>query len=244
MMPQDAAKLSSSRMPSLIVVAASLSVMSLALLPGRFASAASFPPNAPIMANESSAANYGDLDCDDDIDVVDALLILRRVASLVAASGCGTSDVDCSGVTDAVDALALLREMARLSPLPVPDGCPGVDHGKVTPFVKIDRLNCEPAAVAVGQATDCFYSVGSSGADHELTWDFAGGSVTSGPGALSVVCPPDHLPCTYSSSGTYSVTFQTSGDSMITLTACAKGSCDSMTVIVAVAAVGARSGSQ
>ena len=243
-MLHEAPKKSSSRPPRLILAAAFMPlIMSLTLLAGPTTATESSVSDDRTIASEASDTDAipGDVDCNGDIEVVDALLILREVVALATTSGCGTSDVNCSGATDAVDALALLREMARLSPMPVPDGCPGIDHGKVKPFVEIDSLSCEPATVDPGQAIECYYSVSSSGADHELLWDFGGGTVTRAlPAVLGVSCPPDSLPCTFATAGTQSVTFQTSGEKTITLTACATVYCDSEAVNVAVTSVNAR----
>jgi hypothetical protein len=80
---------------------------------------------------------FGDLDCDGDVDAVDALAILRFVAGLpplvqqepcddVGASGAAFGDLDCDGDVDAVDALAVLRFVADLSPLIQQEPCPDV----------------------------------------------------------------------------------------------------------------------
>jgi hypothetical protein len=74
---------------------------------------------------------YGDVDCDGDIDAVDALKVLRHGASLpvaqsVPCTAIGTTvsdgsattlpfgDLDCSGAVNAVDALKTLRFKAGL----------------------------------------------------------------------------------------------------------------------------------
>lgn len=230
--------MSSRRAGLTLVVGLIAVVLGLILSSGPFGSLASMPsPRTSAQEAPAASAVPGDLDCDADIDVVDALLILRIVAALATVSDCGASDVNCSGRTDAVDALALLREMARLSPMTVPDGCPGLDHEKLKLFVEIDRLSCEPPTVGLGQATDCYYSVTSSGEDHELSWDFSGGvAFESVPAILGLSCPPDNLPCTFATAGTQSVTFLSSGKKTITLTACAMGSCDSATQAITLAA--------
>jgi Tol biopolymer transport system component len=83
-----------------------------------------------------SALVQGNLDCDDDVDSVDALLGLRHVASLpvnqppscppiggVIASLFG--DVDCDDDIDSVDALKILRHVAAL-PVVQTEPCPDV----------------------------------------------------------------------------------------------------------------------
>lgn len=83
----------------------------------------SLPPPGPAFAQ-------GDVDCDGDVDAVDALQILRDVAGLGAnqqqgcppigvaavqpASATSFGDVDCDGDVDAVDALQILRHVAGL----------------------------------------------------------------------------------------------------------------------------------
>lgn len=66
----------------------------------------------------------GDVDCDGDVDAVDALQVLRRVAGLPVDADCMTEagDVDCDGDIDAVDALLILRHVAGL-PVDNGDGC-------------------------------------------------------------------------------------------------------------------------
>lgn len=80
---------------------------------------------------------FGDMDCDGDVDAVDALAILRFVAGLpplaqtepcddVGSAGAAFGDLDCDGDVDAVDALAVLGFVAGLSPLAQTEPCPDV----------------------------------------------------------------------------------------------------------------------
>lgn len=67
----------------------------------------------------------GDVDCDGDVDAVDALRILREVADLgnTLPLGCVfNGNVDCDSDTDAVDALRILRQVAGLGNT-LPPGC-------------------------------------------------------------------------------------------------------------------------
>ena len=67
----------------------------------------------------------GDVQCDGDVDTVDALQQLRDVAALetfqddpcpqIGAAGAVFGDVDCDGDVDSVDALKVLRHVAALS---------------------------------------------------------------------------------------------------------------------------------
>ena len=67
----------------------------------------------------------GDVQCDDDVDSVDALQQLRDVAGLttfqedncpeIASAGAIFGDVDCDSDVDSVDALKVLRHVAALA---------------------------------------------------------------------------------------------------------------------------------
>lgn len=90
---------------------------------------------SPGMPNASTTANplIGDFDCDADVDVVDSLLVLKRVAGLNEFESCvAVTDIDCDGDTDAVDALLMLRWVAKLS-VTLPAGCPAIGS-QVTPL--------------------------------------------------------------------------------------------------------------
>ncbi|HSP56430.1 MAG TPA: hypothetical protein VLS25_12685 [Dehalococcoidia bacterium] len=64
----------------------------------------------------------GDADCDGDVDAVDALQVLRRVAGL-SSTGCVLrANVKCDDSLDAVDALQVLRSVAGLS-VNLPGNC-------------------------------------------------------------------------------------------------------------------------
>ena len=66
------------------------------------------------------------MDCDNDVDSIDALLILRSVAEAGLITGCmDHADVDCDSDIDSVDALRLLRYVAQL-PTDAPGDCPPV----------------------------------------------------------------------------------------------------------------------
>ena len=71
----------------------------------------------------------GDTDCDGDVDAVDALNILRFVASLGSPAPCiGYGYTDCNDKLEATDALVVLRHVAQL-PLGLDPGCPQVGYG-------------------------------------------------------------------------------------------------------------------
>ncbi len=88
---------------------------------------------------------WGDIDCDDDVDSVDALGGLRYVAGLsvsqtgpchavggsVTVDGSAETfgDWDCDGDVDAVDALAVLRYVAGLSALSQSEPCADIGDG-------------------------------------------------------------------------------------------------------------------
>lgn len=110
------------------------------------------PSPTPPASGVALALTWGDLNCDDGIDAVDALGGLRYVAALsplpqnepcpdigssvglepgLSAETAGASeriwgDIDCGGRPDVVDSLALLRNVAGLSPLPRNEPCPEI----------------------------------------------------------------------------------------------------------------------
>ena len=65
----------------------------------------------------------GDVDCDLDLDSVDALFVLRFVARLGQSACIGNGYVHCDPTISSLDALTILRKVARL-PLFQPAGCP------------------------------------------------------------------------------------------------------------------------
>lgn len=81
----------------------------------------------------------GDVDCDGDVDTVDALKRLQHMAGLPAGQepGCPEigsgdpqfGDVDCDGDLDSVDSLLVLRHVAAL-PVSLPPGCPEIGARK------------------------------------------------------------------------------------------------------------------
>jgi Tol biopolymer transport system component len=67
----------------------------------------------------------GDADCDGDVDAVDALQVLRRVAGLSSAGCVLKANVKCDDALDAVDALLVLRDVAHLS-VSLPGNCTAI----------------------------------------------------------------------------------------------------------------------
>lgn len=68
----------------------------------------------------------GSVNCDADVDAVDALLVLRFSANIQPAAQCiDAGDVQCDGDIDALDALQILRSVAGLTPIQEP-GCPAI----------------------------------------------------------------------------------------------------------------------
>lgn len=110
------------------------------------------PSPTPPASGVALALTWGDLNCGNGVDAVDALGGLRFVAALSAlpqnepcpdigssvgvepglsAETAGAAeriwgDIDCSGRPDVVDSLALLRNVAGLSPLPRNQPCPEI----------------------------------------------------------------------------------------------------------------------
>ncbi len=68
----------------------------------------------------------GEVDCDGDVTVIDALFVLRFVANLQPFADCiATADVNCDGFSDAMDGLLIQRHVAAL-PVTLPEGCPPI----------------------------------------------------------------------------------------------------------------------
>jgi hypothetical protein len=69
----------------------------------------------------------GDVNCDETVNAIDALLMLRGAAGLANSGLCfaGSGDVNCSGAINAVDALFVLRHVAGL-PVVLPQDCPPI----------------------------------------------------------------------------------------------------------------------
>jgi hypothetical protein len=70
----------------------------------------------------------GDVDCDYDVDSVDALWVLRYVAQNGEAACMDKGYTNCDQFISAVDALYLLRYVASL-PLGGGIGCPVIGYG-------------------------------------------------------------------------------------------------------------------
>ena len=64
----------------------------------------------------------GDVDCDFDVDSVDALFVLQFTASFAEPVCIDAGDVDCDGDRDAVDALKIAQHVANL-PVTLTDAC-------------------------------------------------------------------------------------------------------------------------
>lgn len=67
----------------------------------------------------------GDVDCDVDVDTVDALGTLQHIAAVSSPDCIESGDVNCSGALDAVDALAILRHVGGL-PVDQNQPCPQI----------------------------------------------------------------------------------------------------------------------
>ncbi len=79
---------------------------------------------SPAEPESAGAGVMGDVDCSGVADSIDALQVLRSVASLPVAADClaQAADVDCSAVVDSIDGLLILRFVASLS-VNTPAGC-------------------------------------------------------------------------------------------------------------------------
>jgi hypothetical protein len=69
----------------------------------------------------------GDVDCDTNVNGLDALMVLRGASGLSSAGACYalSGDVNCSARVTAIDALMILRHTAQL-PVNLPQDCPPI----------------------------------------------------------------------------------------------------------------------
>jgi glucose/arabinose dehydrogenase len=102
------------------------------------ANAAQTDANGNLHGDICEASGTGNVNCDDAVDSVDALAVLRRSAALsvtqtepcldlgqALTSAWAMGDVDCSGGVNSIDALKVLRAAASL-PVNLPVGCPAI----------------------------------------------------------------------------------------------------------------------
>lgn len=74
------------------------------------------------------AVGSGDVNCDREVDALDALAFLRELAALTSDTQCWLiADVNCDGTKDALDVLIILKYVAAL-PYELPAGCPPVNQ--------------------------------------------------------------------------------------------------------------------
>jgi hypothetical protein len=90
-----------------------------------------------VVSSWQAIPRAGDLNCDGEVNVVDALMVLRHVAGLPftvpdcpapgsqQGNGLLRGDLNCDGEANAVDALILLRYVAGL-PFNLPLDCPEI----------------------------------------------------------------------------------------------------------------------
>lgn len=70
------------------------------------------------------------MDCNGDVDAIDALFVLRTTAGLASRAACiDLGDVDCDSDIDAVDALGILRFVAQLPAASGDGDCPAIGAG-------------------------------------------------------------------------------------------------------------------
>ena len=73
-----------------------------------------------------SSTLTGDADCNQVVNAVDGLQVLRFVAGFNGSNCLQVADVDCSGAINAVDSLEILRFVAGLQQSGLPQSCPGI----------------------------------------------------------------------------------------------------------------------
>lgn len=106
--------------------------------------------------SEGSATFQGDVDCDQDVDAVDALFDLKWVAAIQPFGGCTeeAGDTDCNGEIEALDGLHILRYLAALPSLVGGDCTPigGPLNGTPTPGAT-PTATPTPSTTAAGSST-------------------------------------------------------------------------------------------
>jgi hypothetical protein len=83
---------------------------------------------APTPTPEPGGQLQGDVDCNDLVNTVDALIVLLEEAGLPHGAECLeiAGDVNCDGATDGIGPLGILRYVDALPPLPASEDCPPV----------------------------------------------------------------------------------------------------------------------
>lgn len=204
---------------SILIVLAAVFVSDFALY--RQVAADDATPAAPAVHEQTLA---GDTDCDGLITGLDALAILRFVASSDVADCLRISgNVLCNDRLDAADAIAVLHYAGGFT-IELGPGCPMLGQSVFTPPEV--SLNCDAGAINANDDLRCHYSAESYYGDVTLTWDLADGQEPAlDPAALGASCAPDGVPCWYSAWGPKTVEFEHPGPKVISLTACANDKC-------------------
>jgi hypothetical protein len=175
----------------------------------------------------------GDIDCDVDVDAVDALFVIRLADGLPnGGGGCGQSpDVDCSGSSDRADGVVVLRHVVGL-PLGLSSACAVIGMPAQAPL--IGDLHCADAKAA-GEAVACSATI--SGVVTYQWWTAPDGSPGEGVGqaSSSVACAPDGGPCLYSGTiAGFTTAFPLPGEKSVALTVCNGPFCAGKAVTVVV----------
>jgi hypothetical protein len=89
------------------------------------------PPTTPPVSPPTTPAVdpveiRGDADCDEDIDLFDALEALKDIGGLPAASCIDQADVNCNGLVEQDDLVALIRNKAGLPVATPPPSCQAI----------------------------------------------------------------------------------------------------------------------
>lgn len=84
-------------------------------------------PVGPVQSSVTGERVQGDVNCDQTVNSIDSLQILRSVAGLSTSAGClaEAGDVNCDGALNSVDSLRILRYVAGLTN-GVVDGCAAI----------------------------------------------------------------------------------------------------------------------
>ena len=123
----------------------------------------------------AGAGVMGDVDCSGVADSIDALQVLRSVASLPIAADClaQAADVDCSAQVDSIDGLLILRFVASL-PVNPPAGCTPIGDPLSPAPSSFGLIDEALAGGTIGEETALTYKVYAVFGDDALPPEYRG----------------------------------------------------------------------
>ena len=123
----------------------------------------------------AGAGVMGDVNCSGAADSIDALQVLRSVASLPVSADClaQAADVDCSTQVDSIDGLLILRFVASL-PVTTPAGCTPIGGQLGGGPSSADLIDAALAAHEISEEQALVYKVYASFGDSRLPPQYKG----------------------------------------------------------------------